>query len=82
MYSLNSRQPRYRTHTTSLSDDELLIMDALFDYGKFGRNLVQKWFGVQNNMPNKRKTERGGELFVNSRDFSHKATAMHDFSGS
>ena len=33
-------------------------MDALFDYGKFFRNLVRKWFGVQNNMPNHSLTDK------------------------
>ena len=42
----------FRTGSTELSDDDLLIMDALFDGGSLLKNLVQKWLGIQGNMPN------------------------------
>lgn len=44
------QRPRFRTHATELSDDELLIMDALFDGGRLLGNLVRKWFEIQINM--------------------------------
>ena len=50
METTGRQRLRFRTRTTGLSDDDIFIRDGLLDGGRLLKNLVQKWFGIQNNM--------------------------------